>query len=261
MKKATAQLFLALLLFFGLWYSLSLINYVDETTGENLEKETEAKIGSLLLKQIDLKYRATQNDSLFAVVDDIHRRLCEANGIDPETIDVHIFNSDIPNALALPGRNVVFFTGMLHHTENPEEFAGILAHEIAHIENHHIRDRLTREFGLTLLLTISGMDGAPEVLANMLRMISSRAYSREQEREADQTAAEYLVSAEIDPIHLANVLLRLSGMQAHNDQPLPGWISTHPDPRDRADALMQDHEGEPVEIRPLYAGNWKELMN
>ncbi len=258
MKKAAIQLGISLLLFAGIWFALSRIDFVGDTTTETIGRETERRIGDLLLKQLEMKYQKADNDSLLAVIDMIHRRICEANGLDPDSISVHVFDSSTINAAVLPGRNVIIFTGLLKYADNAAEFAGVHAHELGHIAENHVMERMINEFGTTILLMMSGMDAGSEILANILRILTTTAFSREQEREADLKAIEYLESAGIDPVHLGNFLLRISTMES--GRRVPEWVSTHPDTRTRAAEIFEAGEGMDGGFEPLYDGDWEALF-
>lgn len=258
MTKAAVQLSISLLLFATIWFALSRIDFVGDTTTESIGRETERRIGDLLLKQLDLKYQRADGDSLLAVVDMVHRRICEANSLDPDSIAVHVFDSATINAAVLPGRNIIVFTGLLRFVENAEEFAGVHAHELGHITENHVMERMMSEFGTTLMIMMSGMDAGSEVVANILRILTTTAFSREQEREADQKAIEYLTESEIDPMHLGNFLLRISTKDGSRN--VPEWVSTHPDSRDRAAKIFEQREEMDRDFLPLYAGDWDELV-
>jgi len=258
MTKAAVQLSISLLLFATIWFALSRIDFVGDTTTESIGRETERRIGDLLLKQLDLKYQKADDDSLLAVVDMVHRRICEANSLDPDSIAVHVFDSATINAAVLPGRNVIVFTGLLQFAENAEEFAGVHAHELGHIAENHVMERMMSEFGTTLLIMMSGMDAGSEVIANILRILTTTAFSRDQEREADRVAVAYLEEAGINPVHLGNFLLRISTRES--GRRVPEWVSTHPDSRARAAEIFEKSGQMDSEFEPLYDGDWEGLF-
>lgn len=259
MKKALFQLLVMVLFFTGIWFGLSRIDILGDTTLKKIGEETEEKIGSLLLKQIDLQYPKASRDTLVSAIHAIHEQLCRANGLNPENKALMVYESAIVNAAVLPGKRIIVFTGLLGHTDNADELAGILAHELAHITENHVMERMISEFGTTLLLTLSGMDAGSEVFANILRILTTSAFSREQEREADRKAIEYLSNAEIDPIHLANFLLRISTLE-NGGKRVPEWVSTHPDARERATIILKKRNKMEASFSPIYEGDWKELI-
>lgn len=263
MKRLLLQLLISILVIAGVWYGLSQIDFIGETTTESIGRETEKQLGNVLLKQIELQHPRSGNDSLLTVIENIHREICDSNSIDPKSIEIHLFDSSLINAAVIPGRQIIIFTGLLEHTENADEFAGILAHELAHITENHVMERLKREFGITLLMTLSGMDAGTEVISNVLRILTTTAYSRQHEKEADEKAFEYMMETGWDPTPLANFLLRIS-TKKQDGVPVPQWIQTHPDPRERAAAIIKrskDHALEEHAFRQVLDGDWASLVS
>lgn len=64
--------------------------------------------------------------------------------------DVHVIDADIQNAYALPGGYIVVYTGLIADTERPEQLAGVLAHEIAHVTKRHGMARILEAAGVAL---------------------------------------------------------------------------------------------------------------
>ena len=64
-------------------------------------------------------------------VNGIKNRLCTANGINDSSITLHILVRDEVNAIALPDRHLVVYTGMIRYCKSPEELSSVLAHKSA----------------------------------------------------------------------------------------------------------------------------------
>src|SRR5690606_16362584 len=111
-----------------------------------------------------------------------------------------IRNSQI-NAFALPGNHIVFYTGLLEYAENAEEVAGVMAHEIGHLEKNHVMKKLVKEIGLEMLFAMIGGDAGFEILKQTGKTLSSSAFDRANETEADNYAVETLALADVDPQH------------------------------------------------------------
>ena len=190
---------------------------------------------------------------------------------------VYVFDNPQPNAFAT-GRNpqnaaVAASTGLLRRL-TPKEVAGVMAHELAHVEN---RDTLTMTITATLAGAISMLgnfafffggrrdDNNPlgfvgvlvaMIVAPLAAMLVQMAISRTREYAADRRGAEICGS----PRSLASALQKIAGDASHieNDDaernpatahmfiinPLSGQrmdnlFSTHPDTQNRIAALMQ----------------------
>ncbi|MFN3568236.1 MAG: M48 family metalloprotease, partial [Caldimicrobium sp.] len=69
----------------------------------------------------------------------------------------YLVNSEIVNAFALPGGPVVITRGIFLTLENEDELAGILGHEIGHIERRHHASFIEKQFALSLILQIGSL--------------------------------------------------------------------------------------------------------
>jgi predicted Zn-dependent protease len=126
---------------------------------------------------------------------------------------------------------------LIQESKNPEQLTGVLAHEIAHIQLRHVMGKLTREVGAAVLLGITTGTADSGLLAEMIANLSSKAFDREMEREADLKAVEYLVKAQIDARPFAEFLF--STEENHTESPLR-WLSTHPSSRERQEYVNQE---------------------
>ena len=87
------------------------------------------------------------------------------------------------------------------------------------------------------MLTMSSGNGNSEMIKRALKQLSSSAYDRKMETEADLTAVDYLIKAGIDPEPFANFLYRLSDETQNIPQQIY-WISTHPESKKRAEEII-----------------------
>src|SRR5271169_1089914 len=136
--KIAVQFIVLALLFFGTWFLLGTIDYLGYFRVEELTKEAEHNLGELILEELQKGSGELHSDTVYAFVNSIKKRLCTANGINDSSITLTILVGDEVNAIALPDRHLVIYTGMIRYCKSPEELSGVLAHEIAHIEHGDI---------------------------------------------------------------------------------------------------------------------------
>jgi Zn-dependent protease with chaperone function len=122
-------------------------------------------------------------------------------------ISVVVVDSDIINAFALPGGFIVVYAGILDMIENEGELAGLLAHEVSHINGRHSLRTVSKDLAMYLLLaSLTGdMGGFSSVLIENSNMISTLSFSRKFEKEADLEGLNILVESKIDPIGMVNL--------------------------------------------------------
>ncbi|MCL5029674.1 MAG: M48 family metallopeptidase [Bacteroidetes bacterium] len=237
MHKTFLHLVFFILVFVGTWQLLGKINYVGFFQIEKLTKETEKKLGDIILDSVRKDNREFNSDSVDAYVENIKQKLCKANNFPDSSITIYIFENDNVNAFALPNGQLVIYTGLIDYCETPEELCGVIAHEMAHIEHHDIMKKLTREVGISMLLTLAGGASSGGIGKEVVKIISSTAFDREQESEADKSAVKYMSKAGVDPENLANFLFRLS--REKNDIPKQfEWLSNHPNSKNRASEIL-----------------------
>ena len=204
-----------------------------------------------------------------------------ADGAGMQRPAVYVIDSDQPNAFAT-GRNptnaaVAASTGLLHRL-TPEEIAGVMAHELAHIRNHD-----------TLIMTITAtMAGAIGMLGNfafflggnrdreggflgallvmifapMAAAIVQMAISRSREYEADRIGAEICGQ----PLWLASALRKIDhyargidNRQAEANPALAHMFIINPLHAHRRDALFSTHPATENRIAALVAMAGQEL--
>jgi len=159
---------------------------------------------------------------------------------DNRPVRVRVIDRPIVNAVTLPGRQVLLFSGLLYAADTPEEVAGVLGHEIGHVEHRDAMSGLLRDFGLSLIVG-SGDTG---VFAQSL--LSSR-YSREAEQAADKAALDSLARADISPAAMVKLFDRMSDVERRYPgiSRAFGYMSTHPLDSDRRAmfeaAVKRDH--------------------
>jgi len=147
---------------------------------------------------------------------------------------VAINDSDVANALALPGGLIVVSTGMLAQVESENELAFVLGHELGHFRN---RDHF-RGLGRGLLVSVvagvifgNDVAGLNMTIANVTLM----SFSRTQESRADEFGLG-IVHGEYG--HVANATRLFQRWDADKQSPifLP-YFSTHPDSGDRVSTM------------------------
>jgi Zn-dependent protease with chaperone function len=168
----------------------------------------------------------------------------------PFTPDIKVIRTSIPNAFALPGGHSFYFSALLDQTQDPEEFAGVMAHELGHVVHRHGMEQLisTSATGLLVGFVLGDMTGLSIAGAIGAALIDSR-FSREAEREADRFAAETAERLSFRPAGLATLLERIAG----DDQfsAALALLSTHPLTTERR-AWLESLAVDEAHIKPVF---------
>lgn len=145
------------------------------------------------------------------------------------------------NAIALPGGTIIVTDELLGLAESDDEIAGVLAHEIGHVERRHSLKQIYRVLGLGFMLSVVGGDSGQivEDVIAQAALLENLSYSRAFEREADRYSVELMVAAGRDPAAFVDLLDRITGGESDGKT---GWLATHPGSADRREAVKRDIE-------------------
>ncbi len=260
MRHPLVHLLITLILFFGLWAGLSSIPWTELFKVKDRSEQIEEKLSKLLWEGIQATSVEIPKEGNCLGIDSILLRLCVENDIAYESIQLHIINDAEINAFAIPGKRIIVFSGLISACENPDELAGVMAHELAHIQLEHVTKKLIKELSLAVLLS-SGNSGGGEVVKEALKLLSSTAYDRKLEKEADQQAVIYLQQAHINPMALADFFHKMNEKEPDLAKNLT-IISTHPLAEERAQYLSELKEKDSKDYYPsLPQEAWKSLKN
>jgi len=156
---------------------------------------------------------------------------------------VQIIDDPVPNALALPGGRILVTTGLFAVAERPEEIAGVLAHEMAHVTRRHGLRKIITTAGpyYVLKVFVSDRRGFVSLISNGSQLLVRQSFSRELEREADELGWHYLEAANIDPRGLADFLRKLLRNRAQRrlEQSPLRILSSHPPTTERVEHLEE----------------------
>jgi beta-barrel assembly-enhancing protease len=242
MKKILIEFGLTVAVIVAVWFGLSQVDWMKLFNIRQTTQNTEEKIGDLFWTMLKNSETEITSDSIVLPIDSMLTRICKANSIDRKKIKLHLLRKDDINAFALPGNHLVVFSGLITACENEAELDGVIGHELAHMEKNHVMNKLVKEVGLSVLISMSTGNGNSEAIKSAIKQISSSAYDRKLETEADLTAVDYLEKAGIDPEPFANFLYRM----ADETKNLPSqiyWISSHPESKERAEKIIERIKG------------------
>jgi predicted Zn-dependent protease len=252
--KVIAQFVSIAVLFFATWFTLGKVDWMHVLRIEERTNTTEKQLSDFVWKtysQSETEIKATSaNQSLKKLV--FH--LCRNNNIDTGKIKLHLLEKGDINAFTLPDGHIVVYTGLINSCDNESELMGVLGHEMAHMEKNHVMKKMVKEVGLSALVAISSGKGGGEAAQKIAKLISSSAYDRNLEKEADITAVDYLVNAGVDPAPLANFMYRLSD-EGRNTPHQLAWISTHPDSKERANYIIEYAKGKHVHAKQVTSAD------
>lgn len=220
---------------------------------EHIPPEVERQIGEAMLIRTRAEGPMIEDGPAQTAVQAIAARLTRPG----EKLDFHLARRPDINAFAALGGVVVVNSALLQAARNAEEVAGVLAHEIAHVELRHGLQQVARSAGLRLIMAAVLGDYAS--LSGWAAQLGELKFSRDAEREADLRALDRLIETGIDPQGLPAFFETLSRQEAAGTLRPPVLFSTHPAPAERIEALRTALAGRPgTPVQPIGI-DWKSV--
>lgn len=261
MNKLVKEGLIFLCLFAGLWFALTHIPWEPAKKVGQISKKMEKQLGDTIWEFFQASNEVmSTSDSVYQSVDSMLVRICQANQIDRTKIKLHVVFSDEVNAYALPDGHMVILTGLLTYCDHSDQVAGVIAHELAHIQKGHVMQKLIKEIGVSMLISAAAGDFGGEFLKRTAKTLSSTAFDRAMEVEADEVGVEYLMKAQINPTYLADFFEDLAASETDMAKYFT-WMRTHPDTQERANRIREISESESLEYQPVMSeASWQSLQ-
>ncbi len=255
MKKITYCFII--LLFAGLIFSCASIQSATSAIGkasEEITPEEEYYIGRAVAANITTSYRPyTSNAALTSYLNQI----CRAIAVNSDRPDLYngyhlmILDSEEVNAFASSGGHIFVTKGLLRAADSEDALAGIIAHEIAHIQLQHsvqaIKASRTTDAWVSSGVAVANIiaqltdNSSVDTVTDLINRFDSdingaisnlvdKGYSRNQEYQADNLALELLAATGYEP---SSFIEMLKGLEAGQAKVSGGFNSTHPSPASR----------------------------
>jgi predicted Zn-dependent protease len=157
-----------------------------------------------------------------------------------------VIDGEEMNAFALPGGFVFVYTGLIKVASDEDEFAGAVAHEIAHVAARHMTCRASKAqvagiAGAIPGIFLGGLGGlAARQAARAVIPMTFLSFSRHDESEADYLGVQYMYAAGYDPTGAVSILEKLESLQRTKPSAVAKVLATHPVDSDRINKAEQE---------------------
>ena len=203
--------------------------------------EQSREYGKQFLVEARKQYRFVKNPEVVHAIHQVGRRILTAAGGDPDEFHFLIVKQLQPNAFVIPGGYIFLFDGLLTRLNSEHELAGVLAHEIGHVtSNHFFKDEkkvMALDLATIAAILLSRGQASTTAIALATGISAQLQFSRENEREADDTAIRYINRAGYDPAGLLDFLKGLLAYEDIHGVDIPAYLSTHPAIEERIQTL------------------------
>lgn len=218
--------------------------------------EWERQLGDAVADELAPADAVCGDPVLVGALDDLVARLAGSLPDSPYEFRVSVVDDTLVNAFAAPGGRIMVMRGLLERTETPEELAGVLAHEMQHVELRHGTRALLRQLPVQAVLAVVGGGGGGG--AALVGTLGALRFSRGDESEADAEGMRLLLAAGVDPQGMIDFFDELESITGSAPATLT-YFSTHPATGERRARLAELAEGAAASTPLATAAEWSEI--
>ena len=207
----------------------------------NVEKQVA--IGRQYAQQVESQVKMVNDPVVTEYINRIGQNLVR-NSDAQVPFTIKVIDSDVVNAMALPGGFFYVNSGLILAADEEAEVAGVMAHEIAHVAACHAAREMSRANLMQLatipLIFVGGPIGyAGYEAAGIGGVFGILKFSRNFEAEADYLGIEYMYRSGYDPSAFVSFFEKVQAMEKKKPGTLAKAFDTHPQSADRI-AKSQD---------------------
>ncbi|EXJ11483.1 M48 family metalloprotease [Nitrincola nitratireducens] len=213
---------------------------LSDSLSSSVTLDSEYRLGRNWVRMLRGQAPLLSDPLTWHYVDDLLWDLVPHSQINDRRLELVMVDNPTFNAFAVPGGIVGVHGGLILASENEDELASVLAHELAHLSQRHFAQRIEEErrnrpmvlAGILAGILIAAADtqGGTAVLSSTMAASaqSQLAFSRRNEEEADRVGMQNLVSAGRDPHAMPQMFSRLQRNYRFYGQRMPEFLLSHP---------------------------------
>src|SRR5215471_16560355 len=211
-----------------------------------LSQSDEYRLGAMVAKELRDKNGLVEDPEISEYINNIGQRLAAQSAMGGQNFHYFVVKDTSINAFAVTGGYVFINAGLILATSTESELAGVMAHETAHITQHHIARMLVDQsrqslataammIGAILLGAVGGGQAAEGALAATQGMAVQHQinFTRDNEWEADRVGIGYLAGAGFDPNGMGSMFETMARHEGLAATYIPAMLIDHPMDTDR----------------------------
>lgn len=203
--------------------------------------EKERQIGFGIAATVAGRYPLVDDSELIRYVNLVGQAVAQQS-IRAGEIPFHfgVLDTEDVNAFAAPGGYIMITRGALDLMTSEADLAGVLAHEVAHVDQKHVLDEIRRSSVMETARDEADLQGPIlDQIAEAGGSLLFTGLSREDEMEADSLGVLYAVATGYQAAGLLRFLERLVEAEGGEEEGMQEWVATHPSTRERLESLRR----------------------
>jgi len=235
---------------------------IGDSSATTLTPADEERFGHEMMRSIRHSGRLLSDPEVEEYIQHLGYRLVSTGNMPATGFSFFVVRDASINAFAMPGGYIGIHTGLITASRGESELAGVMAHEIAHVTQHHLARSFERANQMNMPMTAAVIAaillGASNPQMGEAALAATMAsgtqmqldFTRSNEHEADRVGIQMLANAGFDPQGMPGFFERLQQEYRYANTGLPEFLSTHPVTLDRIADARNRAEQYPVGQAP-----------
>ncbi|MCW9054164.1 MAG: M48 family metalloprotease [Motiliproteus sp.] len=214
---------------------------IGDATSATVSIEEEHRLGQAWIRVLRAQTPQLNDPLVYSYVENLIYQLSTFSDLPDRRLTLTVLDNPTLNAFAVPGGIVGVHSGLFQYAQTEGQFASVLAHELSHLSQRHYASSVEQQrkslplqlatiFGGILLAAAGGGDGATAAIATGQAALQQQqlAFSRQNEREADNIGMEVMIQAGYDPLSMPNMFTQMQRASRFQGNRVPEFLLTHP---------------------------------
>jgi predicted Zn-dependent protease len=218
---------------------------IGDSSSSAISPEQQKQLGAEMMRQLRQSGIVLEDTEITSYLNALGQRLASNSDSGGQQFTFFVVNDPAINAFAGPGGYIGVNSGLILASENESELAGVLAHEISHVTQHHLARAFEAQQGLSLpsmaamlAAILIGTQSPDAGMAAISAVAAGSAqyqinFTRENEKEADRFGIQTLAKSGYDPYGMPRFFERLQKNSRLYGSHQPAFLMTHPVTTDR----------------------------
>ncbi|MGY0217710.1 M48 family metalloprotease [Endozoicomonadaceae bacterium StTr2] len=214
---------------------------LGDSTSAIVSQQQEHELGRAWLQVLRSRVSTLPDPEIKSYTESLIYRLLAASEVRDPRLEIIMMDTPQFNAFAVPGGIIGVNGGLFLYANTEQQFASVLAHELAHLSQRHYARNVEEAkrsslptaaalIGSIILAATTGSDVGIAALSSTIAGAQARqlSFSRQFEKEADRVGIQTMINAGMDPRAMPEMFEQLMQSARFSGGSMPEFLRTHP---------------------------------
>ncbi len=205
-----------------------------------ISQDEEIRIGRQAAAQLEAQVGLVADPALAARLSGVGHRVAAVSDRRDLPYTFKVMRGKEVNAVSLPGGFIYATAGLMQFVQSDAELGFVMGHEVGHVAARHHVTMIEKQFYLSLVAQLLlGQNTSAAQIGDILRVLLTQGFSRENEYEADRRGVTYAHRAGFDASAALRFMERLHATEGKDPSQVEVLLRTHPALVDRIQRVRE----------------------